>query len=271
MRGMADARDFDLEAGTTALYKDPTYYDYEYKDRVADVRWYAERYVEAEGPALELGVGTGRIALRAVREGATVTGVDLSTTMLEQAEARRQSLPKTKRDRLELLQGDMRALDLGRRFALVSCPFNAFMHMYTREDAERCLAVARAHLEPGGVFALDVLMPDLEYLNRPAFKTFAGVRFKHPTFGCHFIYAEQTAYDPVTQLNQMRLMYERSDPDEDGPPSYVVELSHRYFFPRELEALLHANGFRVLMTYGDFELGALHSTSESQVLLCGLR
>ena len=89
MRGMADARDFDLEAGTTALYKDPTYYDYEYKDRVADVRWYAERYVEAEGPALELGVGTGRIALRAVREGATVTGVDLSTTMLERIFCRR--------------------------------------------------------------------------------------------------------------------------------------------------------------------------------------
>jgi SAM-dependent methyltransferase len=268
---MGDARDFDLHAGTTALYLDPTYYDYEYRSRTADVRWYVERYLEVEAPVLELGVGTGRIALRAVREGATVTGVDLSPTMLAQATARRESLPRGKRERLELLEGDMRSVALGRRFGLVSCPFNAFQHLYTRDDVERCLAVVRDHLEPGGVFAFDVLMPDLEYLNRPAFKTFAGVRFKHPTYGCHFTYAEQTAFDVVSQLNQMRFVYERTDPSEAGPPSYAVELTHRYFFPRELESLLHYNGFRVLCTFGDFEQGELRHDSESQVLLCELR
>lgn len=271
MRGMASAPKFDLHAGTTSLYLDPQYYDYEYKDRTADVRWYCERYKDADGPVLELGVGSGRIALRAARAGVRVVGLDLSHDMLAQARARRAELPKKAQALLTLVQGDMRRFALDRRFALVSCPFNAFQHMYTREDAEACLARVREHLEPGGLFLLDVLMPDLEYLNRPAFKTFAGVRFKHPRHGCHFTYAEQTAFDMVSQLNQMRFLYERSDPAEVGPPSYSVQLSHRYFFPQELEALLHYNGFQVLGHYGDFELGELRGDVESQVVVCRLR
>lgn len=262
---------FDLHAGTTSLYLDPTYYDYEYKDRTADIRWYCERYAEAGGLVLELGVGTARIALRAARAGTPIVGLDLSETMLAHAAERRAALPKKARDHLALVRGDMRHFEFSERFALISCPFNAFQHMYTREDAEACLDGVRRHLQPGGVFLLDVLMPDLDYLSRPAFKTFAGVRFKHPRHGCHFTYAEQTAFDMASQLNQMRFLYERSDPAEPGPASYSVQLSHRYFFPRELEALLHYNGFKVLCHYGDFELGELRADGESQVLICALR
>ena len=67
---------------------------------------------------------------------------------------------------------ELRARRLPRRrssaaaFALVICPFNAFMHLYTREDVERFLAVVRAHLAPGGLFAFDVLNPDLAWLSR---------------------------------------------------------------------------------------------------------
>ncbi|MSP74424.1 MAG: class I SAM-dependent methyltransferase [Myxococcales bacterium] len=264
---------FDLVAGTTALYLDPVYYDYEYRGRLSDVRFYTDHYLrhaDAAAPVLELGVGSGRIALKAVRKGANVLGLDLSTDMLDRCEEGRLKLPKASRDRLRLVQGDMRAFNFEQRFPLISCPFNAFMHLYTNEDAERCLTQIRRHLAPDGLFLLDVLMPDLDYLNRPAFKTFAGVRFKHPRYDCHFTYAEQTAYDAVTQLNQIKLLYDRTDPLESGPPSYVVELSHRYFFPAELLALLHGNGFQVRHRFGDFEGGSLDAQCESQVLVCGL-
>ena len=262
---------FDLHAGTTSLYLDPTYYDYEYKDRTADVRWYCERYAEAEGPVVELGVGTGRIAARAARAGVRVVGLDLSETMLGRARERKLGLPKGKQGHLLLVRGDMRRFAFDRRFPLISCPFNAFQHLYTREDVEACLGCVRAHLAPGGRFLLDVLMPDLEYLNRPAFKTYAGVKFKHPRFGCHFTYAEQTAFDVTTHLNQMRFLYDRADPIEEGPPSYSIQLSHRYFFPQELEALLHYNGFRILSHGGDFEGGELRADGESQVVVAVLR
>lgn len=265
---------FDLEAGTVSLYVDPIYYDYEYKSRTADVQWYVERYLEAEGPVLELGVGTGRVALPAVKAGADVTGLDLSHTMIERLHARRARLPKARRPHLRAFQADMRQFAMRGRFALVSCPFNAFQHLYTREDAERCLACVRESLEPGGVFLLDVLMPDMEYLAEPPFKRKAGIRFKHPTHEAFYVYSEQAAFDAQTGLHHMQFLYDKSDERPEAakaPAHFMLQLTHRYWFPTELEALLHYNGFEVLAHQGDFEGDALRGDSESQVIICGLR
>ncbi len=264
------SRPFDLRAGTEDFYADAVYYDYEFKTRREDVRWYTTHYMSADGPVLELGVGSGRTAITAARGGACIVGVDLSWSMLRQAAARRARLPKAKRDSLKLVRADMRQLALAGRFAMVSCPFNCFQHLYTREDVERCLAVVRDHLEPDGLFLMDVLVPDLEYLTRPPFKRYPGVRFKHPTYGIHYTYSEQSAYDAVRQISQMWFQYDRTE-DGEGPEEVAVQLSHRCFFPAELEALLHYNGFEVLARYGDFEQGELRGDSESQVLVCALR
>lgn len=274
---MSSPKDLNLEAGTTELYVDTAYYDFEYESRTADVRWYVERYLAAEGPVLELGVGTGRIATRAVRRGATVVGLDMATTMLRRAMVRRQALPKKRRSSLQLVCGDMRRFAFNRRFALVSCPFNAFQHLYGREDVEACLESVRNALAPDGRFVLDVLMPDFEYLNRPAFKKYPGVKFKHPTFGQRYAYAEQSLYESTRQICQMRFYYDRVDAPADvsegdsGPESFHIDLSHRYFFPAELEALLHYNGFEMLHRFGDFQGDRLDSGAESQLLICRLR
>ncbi len=264
---------FDLEAGTTDFYRDPTYYDFEFKARKADVRWYGERYVESEGPALELGVGSGRIAVPAVRQGAEVVGVDMSDTMLARAEMRRETLAKAKRGKLSLVKGDMRQLSLGRKFGIVSCPFNAFMHMYTREDVDGALQSVREHLEDDGLFCFDILMPDLDYLSRPAWKLYEGVRFKHPTLGIHYRYHERSAWDPITQICQMQFVYarEEEDPPPDSPREFTIQLSHRYFWPQEIDALLWHNGFERLMWYGDFEGGELSADGESMVIMATRR
>lgn len=263
--------DFDLHAGTTDFYRDPVYYDHEFRNRRADVAWYVDQYLDTDGPVLELAVGSGRIALKAAREGAEVYGIDLSQTMLERAAERRARLPKAKRGNLELARADMRAFAFGRRFSLVSCPFNAFMHLYTRQDAERCLASVAAALAPGGLFVLDVLMPDLDYFQRSPYKRFEGVTFKHPRYGTPYTYSEQSAWDPVSQINQMWFHYDKAEPDGPGPEHYVVQLSHRYYYPQELQALLHYAGFEVLYALGDFEGGPLVGDSDSMLLMCGRR
>ena len=262
--------DFDLHAGTTEFYVDPIYYDHEFRNRRADVDWYVEQYVDTDGPVLELAVGSGRIALKAVREGAEVYGLDLSDTMLERAAARRERLPKAKRGRLHLARADMRDFAFDRTFGLVSCPFNAFMHLYTREDAERCLAAVKAALAPEGLFVLDVLMPDMDYFMRSPYKRFEGVTFKHPRYGTRYTYSEQSAWDPVRQINQMWFHYDRAE-DGAGPEHYAVQLSHRYYYPQELMALLHYAGFEVLYRLGDFEGGPLVADSDSMLLMCGHR
>lgn len=277
---------FDLEAGSSDFYRDPTYYEYEFKDRAADARFYVDRYVaytkahedarhaEPGGKGdtvLELGVGAGRIALKAVRKGAKVLGLDITQAMLVEADARREKLPKTRQPHLKLVRGDMRHFAFGRKFGLITCPFNAFQHLYTRPDIEACLASVAASLAPDGRFILDVLVPDLEYLVRPAFKRYPGVRFKHPTHNIDYLYSEQSAYDAVAQINQMWFHYDRAEPSKTAPAYDCIQLSHRCFFPQELEALLHYNGFAIEEAFGDFESGPLTPDSDSQILVCKRR
>lgn len=262
--------DFDLDAGTSDLYRDPAYYDFEYKTRLHDTRFYADAYVEAGDWILELGVGSGRIAARAVRQGAKVLGMDLSLDMLRLAQVKKRGLPAKKRANLQLVHGDMRAFAFDRRFDLITCPFNAFQHLYTREDVEGCLSCVRSHLTEGGRFAFDVLMPDPGYFARPRFRWYGGTRFRHPTYGGWYTYSERSRYDPVRSLNQMWFRCTR-DPDGEGPEETIVQLSHRYFTPTELEALLHYNGLRVVNMLADFEDAPLRGDCESMVVIAERR
>jgi len=105
---------------------------------------------------LEIGVGSGRVAVPTALAGITVVGVDASETMLELA--RRRAAPHDLD--LTLVRADMRDLPELGTFPLVTVPFRAFLHL--RDDAER-LAVLRAlrdRLEPGGTLAFDVFHPD---------------------------------------------------------------------------------------------------------------
>jgi SAM-dependent methyltransferase len=265
---MQMSKTFDLRAGNSEFYVDPTYYDYEFKNRTEDVEWYVHQYQSATSTVLELAIGSGRIALKAVALGVDVVGIDLAPAMLTQAKAHYEKLKKSKRGQLNMFRADMRSFQLDRKFDLITCPFNAFQHLYTRQDVEACLERVRAHLAPGGRFILDVLTPDLEYLIRSPYKTVPGVRFRHPTYRAYYTYSERSAYDPVTQLNQMWFHYEKCNAAGDGPPEVTIQLSHRYFYPEELGALLHYNGFEVLNRYGDFENEPLDADSDSMVLVC---
>jgi SAM-dependent methyltransferase len=123
-----------------------------------DIPFYVELALQARGRVLEVGAGSGRIAVPAALAGVPVVGVDSSQVMLDLA--RERAAPHGVD--LELVRADMRALpDLG-RFALVLVPFRAFLHL--RDDGER-RSVLRSlfdRLEPGGTLAFDVFHPDRE-------------------------------------------------------------------------------------------------------------
>lgn len=262
-----------LAAGTTEHYEDAVLYDHEYKRRRDDVRWYqalARRELGAPDPRrriLELGCGSGRTLVPLVRDGWRVVGVDAAPAMLARCRQRLEHLGRDAAGRAELIAGDFRELALGRRFPLVICPFNAFMHLYTRPDVERFLGVVRRHLLPGGLFAFDVLNPDLAWLSRDPRKRWSRTRFRHPRSGKMMVYSTSLSYDAALQIAFMRIYYE----PEGGGRERVVRLAHRQFFPLELEALLHYNGFAVEAHEGGFDGSPLVPESEEQVIRCRSR
>ncbi len=127
---------------------------------VEDISFYVEEALASGGPVVELGVGTGRIAIPTAAAGIHVVGVDSSIEMLavctEQAQAAGVA------DRLDLRLGDLRRPPVAERVPLVTCPFRAYLHLAS--DAERLEALRAAHelLLPGGKFVFDVFAPSPE-------------------------------------------------------------------------------------------------------------
>jgi len=246
------------------LYTRPRYYDHAFRAHRRDLPYYVALAQRARGPVLELGAGTGRITLALLRAGVPVTAVDQSQSMLERARERASALPQSDQRRLELVQADLRSLRLRKRFALVLAPFNLLMHMYTRRDVEAALRSVHRHLSPRGRFAFDVLMPDLGVLRRPASRFYRCRPVFDPSDGQRYAYAEQFAYDPVAQVQTVSMHFQRLDrPSEERTTPLVL----RFFFPQELSALLHYNGFSVVEQYGGWRGEPLNEDSESQVIV----
>lgn len=123
---------------------------------VEDVAFYLEEARRSRGPVLELGVGTGRIAVPIAADGIRVIGVDSSRAMLEIC-ARRAALARVD---LDLRVGDLRGPPVTEQVPLVICPFRSLLHMHTDEDRLRVLGASHDLLVPGGRFVFDVFAPD---------------------------------------------------------------------------------------------------------------
>jgi len=251
-----------LEAGRREHFVDAGFYAHTYRDRTEDVAFYEALVNELGGPVLEYGTGEGRVALPILRAGHALTGVDLSAPMLAAFRTALAEEPRELQRRAKLVEGDMCTVALAKRFPLVICPFNAFLHIYDRASVEAFLARVRRHLAPGGRFVFDVSIPAPEDLARDPGRAYGVPPFRHPTAGCVVKYEEYFAYDHVSQVLHVDSVFtDRDDPTR----RWKTHLAQRMYFPQELEALLHYNGFRVLALEGDFDGGALTGASDTMV------
>ena len=214
------------------------------------------------GRVLEYGVGNGRIALPMARAGVEVVGIDHSKPMVDALRLRLRGEPAEVRGRVTARRGDMRKLALGETFPLVICPFSAAQHLYERVDVEQWLARVTEHLAPRGELVLDVGMPAVEDLARDPAAAYRIPAFVHPTAG-KVNYREHFDYDRVRQILFVTMVFEPLK--GGGDRSFMTPLAHRQFVPRELEALLHYNGFDTTAVYGDFVRGPLDADSDVMV------
>jgi SAM-dependent methyltransferase len=122
---------------------------------VEDVGFYLEEARRSGGPVVELGVGTGRIAVPIAADGIRVVGVDSSRRMLDVC-ARRAALAGVD---VDLRVGDLRDPPVRERVPLVICPFRSLLHMHTDGDRRKVLAAVTRMLRPHGRFVFDVFTP----------------------------------------------------------------------------------------------------------------
>ncbi len=156
-------------AGSTGWDDYAAFYDWENAQTMArrDVPFWTRVAAAAAGPVLELGCGTGRVALPVARRGAPLVGIDLSAPMLRRARTRMRRARLGRR--LQLVRGDIRALPFpDGHFALVMAPYGILQSLTRERDLAATLAAVAAALRPGGRLVME-LVADLpswqEYAN----------------------------------------------------------------------------------------------------------
>lgn len=247
----------------------PALYDAVYADRADGPFWQAIA-VDASGPLLELGCGTGRVLLPLARAGCELTGLDVSADMLARCRARLESEPPEVRRRVMLVEADMASFDLGRRFAAITCPFGGFQQLRTVEQQLACLDRCRAHLLPRGALVLDLPNPD------PAPAAYAGdepadaeatAELADWTGGRRIRWwVTVTGYERSQQWSDCEVTFEIIAADGATRRfSHVISL--RYIFRYELEHLLVRAGFRVVALYGDYDRSPFADASPAMIVV----
>ena len=198
---------------------------------VEDVGFYVEEALAAGGPVVELGVGTGRIAVPVALAGVRVIGVDSSPGMLEVCRRHAEAAGVT--DFVDLRLGDLRRPPVAERVGLVLAPFRSFLHMETDEARLEALRATRALLVPGGRFVFDVFAPG----------------------------ADDIAETHGRWIEREPGIFERAEWDEERSrlvlgvrgPGGETTMSLAWLPPERWTALVEEAGFEVLATYGWFD------------------
>ncbi len=224
-----------------------------------DADFYVRQARRTGGPVLELGCGTGRIAIPLAEAGFDVTGLDLSAPMLRIA-TRKIGLTRT-RGRITLVRGDMAKFSLKRKFPLIIIPFRAFQHLLTPVAQRSCLESCRRHLTPKGRLIVDIFDPRLDMCH-PAKKppvrgrrksTWETRKYMDPAGGRRLILkVASRSNDPVRQI--LREVWEFTVRDRRGQKleRCRVKLTLRWTYRFEMRHLLELCGLKPLACYGDF-------------------
>jgi SAM-dependent methyltransferase len=198
---------------------------------VEDISFYVDEALASAGPVVELGVGTGRIAVPTAMAGVHGIGVDSSAGML--AVCAEHARAAGVAGRLDLRQGDLRRPPVEEHVPLVTCPFRAYLHLASDRERLEALAAARELLLPGGRLVFDVFAPSAEDIE----ETHGRWIEREPG-----IY-ERADWDRDAQTLTLSV---RGDDGESSMTLWWLE-------PQRWQALLAEAGFVVESCYGWFD------------------
>jgi SAM-dependent methyltransferase len=221
-----------------------------------DVEWYCDKARLSGGPVLELGAGTGRVTLPMAAAGMSVHALDADSGMLEALRSKVAAQPQDVQARITVVHGDMRTFDLAERFALIACPFRAFLHNLTEADQLACLSRVRRHLTPAGRFAFNVFHPSLSFMAQHT-GALEGVwrwqRTHDLPSGGWVVLSEATRYDTVIQRVHSLQRYEVYRPDGALERTSMFRIELAYLYAADIQRLLRAAGFREIAIKGGFD------------------
>jgi SAM-dependent methyltransferase len=203
-----------------------------------------------DGAALELGIGTGRIALPLAGRGVHVHGIELSEAMVARLRA------KPGGEHIEVTIGDFATTKVEGSFSIAYLVANTIMNLTTQDEQVACFQNVSDHLVPGGCFVVEVLVPGLQRLSPgEVFQPF-DVTSTHIGFD---------EYDVANQgLVSHHYWFENGEVEVFSPP-------FRYVWPSELDLMARLAGMRLAERWGGWKREPFTSASTKHVSVWGKR
>jgi SAM-dependent methyltransferase len=232
----------------------------------SDVPFYLDYAKHLQGEVLELGCGTGRVALKLAKEGFHVTGLDLSTQMLDIFREKVVKQPEIAKN-IEIIHGSMANFSIDRKFALIIAPFRAFQAITDKTEIENALSCIREHLSEDGIFIVNVFKPYAEPLDESwcreeifqdeIIDEQTGIRIAR--------YECRERIDIENQIIYPYLAYGITYPD--GRTERLVEpLKMKYYYSNQLRAIIELAGMEIAEEYSWYD----KSTTDNReiILVC---
>jgi SAM-dependent methyltransferase len=214
-----------------------------------DIPYYRSLARKCSEPILELGVGTGRVAVPLAESGLAIWGLDASPAMLARARCRADARAKTS---LHLIEGRLEDFDLEPRFGLAYAAFGTLHHLIDEDAIRSCMRLVARHLAPGGTFACDLRPLHFEdWEEGDSVPLFHDWSRPHPRTG-----------DPVMKFRAVRnnavqrIKLEAATFDLVSSNGTLRRLTHetalRYFAAEELKAFIVESGMQLEGVYGGY-------------------
>jgi SAM-dependent methyltransferase len=200
--------------------------------------------IAGSGRALELGIGTGRIAIPLAQRGVPVHGIDLSKAMVARLRA------KPGADAIAVKIGDFATTTVDESFSLVYLVYNTIGNLTTQAAQVACFRNAAAHLEPGGCFVIELAVPDLQRL--PPGETVRAFHVSEARWGIdEFDVANQGSISHHFEIVEGRLEH--------------FAVPFRYAWPAELDLMAELAGMRLRERWGGWKREPFTSDSRKHV------
>jgi SAM-dependent methyltransferase len=198
------------------------------------------------GPLLELGIGTGRLALPLMEQGIVVHGIDGSPEMLTALQG------KPGGDRIEVWTGDFAEVRTGHRYALVVLAVNTIFALPDQEAQIGCFTNAARHLTPGGAFVVEAWIPDIGAFRH---RRLVRQRVMRPSV----MSIESAQLEPATQMMRTTQAVLRNGSVR------LYHANHRYAFPAELDLMARLAGLELEQRWADWTKAPFGDDSRTHV------
>jgi SAM-dependent methyltransferase len=255
------------------LYRHPEDFDLEHLGESEDVDFYVNLAKQMRPRRiLELACGTGRVTIPLAEAGMNVVGLDNEHEMLVKAVEKRDAMPAEARQRIELLEADMRIWSGKVLFDLILIPCGSISHILELEDQLTTWRRAYSNLSPGGRLVVDTAMPNFAgYADSLASPPRAIVEIDRDILdeknGIRMLRHKTTSFVAESQRAKIRFLFEKIAAGK-SIERYVDDFESHVYFPRELRLLFLCAGFEVDAVYGDFQ-GRPLRTRSAQIIMVG--